>query len=204
MRGVFMKFNLGLNRMALKKALLGVCCLIMAVGIAACSNQNNGSTPSKLEYSNALEFMQTIWDRENINDKPSVFGGLGEDAKADIPGEVDLKDTDSIQGFLFVPQSLVNASSSAACVMNAMLSNDFTASAWQIKEGTELDPIVVEIEQKLKDTHWLCSFPEEYDILVQDDFVVVVFGKKAQVAPFVEAAEKVMTNAQKTNGLFEE
>lgn len=196
-----MYFNLSLTRA--KKLWIAVCCAIVAFSFTACSNQNNSADASKLEFKDATELLTNIWDHENINDKPSmVFGGVGEEAIQEGPGPVDLEQTDSIKGTLNVPIELVESSTTAASVMNGIMPNDFTVSSWQLKEDANVDSIITKIEDTLKSAQWLCTFPEEYNIFVQDGFVVVVFGKTAQVQPFVEATKKVMSNAELTTGLF--
>lgn len=197
-----MYFNLGLKKVS--KLLIALCCALMTMNVVACSNQDQSSNASKLEFEDATELLTNIWDRENINDKPTmVFGGIGEAMVEEKPGAVDVEQKDSIEGVLYVPMDLASSSTSGASVMNAIMANDFTASAWQLKEDADVDTLQTQIEEKLKSAQWLCTFPEEYDILIQDGFVVVVFGKTAQVQPFVEATKEVMTNAQITTGQFE-
>lgn len=197
-----MYFNLELKKVG--KLLIALCCALLMLNIAACSNQNQSTNVSKLEFEDATELLTNIWDRENINDKPTmVFGGIGESMIEEKPGTVDLEQKDSIEGVLNVPIDLASSSTTAASVMNGIMANDFTASAWQLKEDADVDALVKQSEEKLKSAQWLCTFPEEYDILVQDGFAVVVYGKTAQVQPFVEAAKKVMTEAQITTGQFE-
>lgn len=197
-----MYYNVELKKVG--KLLIAFCCALMAFNFVACSNQDQSSDVSKLEFEDATELLTNIWDRENINDKPNmVFGGIGETMVEEKPGAVDIAQKDSIEGVLYVPMDLANSSTSGACVMNAIMANDFTASAWQLKDDVDVDALQTQIEEKLKSAQWLCTFPEEYDIAVQDGFVVVVYGKTAQVQPFVEAAKQVMANAEVTTGQFE-
>lgn len=147
--------------------------------------------------------LEEIWNQEEEDSKPSIIGGLSDEISEEQPLAISLKDVQSVSSMLNVPADLVEGSEDAACMMNAMMANAFTVSAWQLKEDANADDLISQIETALHDTQWMCTFPEEYLIACSGRFVVVGYGYKEQLDPFADALKTVMPNAKITENPIE-
>lgn len=177
-----------------KKWMAVLAVFAMAFCLAACSSNedNKGETG---QYVSAQELLLKVWNEEESDNKPAVFGGVGDQLVENEPLALDLSQKDILENALTVPASLIEASDNASSIMNAMMANNFTASAWHLKEGADVSALAKEVSEKLVSNQWMCSMPEEYVILQEGSNLVVVYGLKDQVDPFVEAFNKVCTNA---------
>lgn len=194
------------NRMNwLQKAGIVFLAIVMAFAFAGCSNQSDSKgEASKLDYPDAQTLLVALWEQVAEDQKPAVIGGVGDEAAADMPQALDLGQKENLEHALTVTPALVDAAESGSSLMNAMMANSFTASVWQLKEGSDLKALVEEEGKKMQDNQWICSFPDEYAVYGKDNFIVVCYGLTDQVKPFEEAVEKTLTNAETVKGQFAE
>lgn len=192
---------------AAKLALSSLLVFSPMVGLAGCAQNVSSEVSSDekaFDFSDSQALLMAIWEKENDEDKPMIIGGVGENVSESEPLALDLSAEDQLRAALVVPESLIKDSVDGASVMNGMMANSFTASAWQLKDGVDTSALLEKIEQGLLDNHWMCTFPDEYDLFLQDNFLIVSFGQTGQIEPFVKAVKEVMTNAVMVSGKFEE
>lgn len=192
---------------AAKLALSSLLFFSPMVGLAGCTQNVSSEVSSDekaFDFSDSQALLMAIWEKENDEDKPMIIGGVGENVSESEPLALDLSAEDQLRAALVIPESLIKDSVDGASVMNGMMANSFTASAWQLKDGVDTSALLEKIEQGLLDNHWMCTFPDEYDLFLQDNFLVVSFGQTGQIEPFVKAVKEVMTNAVMVSGKFEE
>lgn len=174
--------------------------VLMPIGAAGCSSPKSDNA---LAYDDAQQMMEEVWNVQDEQSKPAVFGGMGMDAAEGEPGDVSLEDPAAAATAYNVPEDLVKSSENASSMMNAMMSNAFTVSAWELKEGKDAKALVEQTEKQLKETPWICTTPEEYAIGYQGRFVIVVYGYSDQVKPFVEALEKTCPDMELIRGAIQ-
>lgn len=192
---------------ALKLALSSMLAISPVMVLAGCSSNAGNEVSSNdkdFDFSNAQALLLAIWEKENDDDKPMIIGGVGDNVSETEPLALDLSAEEMLKSTLVVPESLIKNSVDGASVMNGIMANAFTASAWQLKEGADSAALIDEIEKTIKDNHWVCTFPDQYDIFLQDNFVVVSFGQQGQIEPFVTAVKQVMTKAETFSGKLAE
>lgn len=172
----------------LRKALTALAAILMA-GITAMSVMGCFSSPDQ-KFDDAQSLLLYVWNKVPMDERPSVFGGVGGDQLEGEPAPLDLSNQEMICSALVVPAELVTSSKSGSSLINAMMANSLTISAWQLKSQENEDVLIANMEKTLQDNQWLCELPEEYTILKYDDFLVVVFGLKSQTEPFVKTMRK--------------
>lgn len=180
-----------------KKLLLASLSAVMTFGAAGCSSNSAPDTETEAPaYVNAQELLLKVWQADEDENKPAVFGGAGDDITENEPMAVNLSDPELLENAFTVPADLIDASESGASLMNAMMANHFTASAWQLKSGTNAAAIAKSMSEKVANNQWICAFPEEYYILQTGDYLILVYGLSDVVKPFVNAFESVCANGK--------
>lgn len=174
--------------------------------MAGCSNSSSTGSESgavKTEYADAQALLEAVWNATKEDERPAVVGGMGNNVTEGMPMAISLDEPDTIAAGLNVPADLVEQSEDASVMMNAMMSNAFTASAWQLKDSASAQTLVDQIKTTLSDTHWLCTMPEVYSIVEYGNEIIVVYGYSDQVKPFIDALRSVCPDAKITDGVFE-
>ena len=174
--------------------------------MAGCSNSSSTGSESgavKTEYADAQALLEAVWNATKEDERPAVVGGMGNNVTEGMPMAISLDEPDTIAAGLNVPADLVEQSEDASVMMNAMMANAFTASAWQLKDSASAQTLVDLIKTTLSDTHWLCTMPEVYSIVEYGNEIIVVYGYSDQVKPFIDALRSVCPDAKITDGVFE-
>lgn len=174
--------------------------------MAGCSNSSSTGSESgavKTEYADAQALLEAVWNATKEDKRPAVVGGMGNNVTEGMPMAISLDEPDTIAAGLNVPADLVEQSEDASVMMNAMMANAFTASAWQLKDSASAQTLVDLIKTTLSDTHWLCTMPEVYSIVEYGNEIIVVYGYSDQVKPFIDALRSVCPDAKITDGVFE-
>lgn len=174
--------------------------------MAGCSNSSSTGSESsavKTEYADAQALLEAVWNATKEDERPAVVGGMGNNVTEGMPMAISLDEPDTIAAGLNVPADLVEQSEDASVMMNAMMANAFTASAWQLKDSASAQTLVDQIKTTLSDTHWLCTMPEVYSIVEYGNEIIVVYGYSDQVKPFIDALRSVCPDAKITDGVFE-
>lgn len=174
--------------------------------MAGCSNSSSTGSESgavKTEYADAQALLEAVWNATKEDEPPAVVGGMGNNVTEGMPMAISLDEPDTIAAGLNVPADLVEQSEDASVMMNAMMANAFTASAWQLKDSASAQTLVDQIKTTLSDTHWLCTMPEVYSIVEYGNEIIVVYGYSDQVKPFIDALRSVCPDAKITDGVFE-
>lgn len=178
---------------------LAFCVVCGSLFLAGCSNgssaaANKGDDLSRFESAESL--LLEIWNKEETEAKPSIIGGLSDEISEDAPQAIEISDPETVAGMLNVPPALVEQSKDGACMMNAMMANAFTVSAWQLKSDANTAALTSEAEAAIRDTHWMCTFPEEYQIATSGRFMIIAYGYTDQITPFMTALKEVMPEAK--------
>lgn len=185
-----------MNMNKLSKVLLVFCTIFGTVELSACSNtQPSDSSSAAKTFANAQEVMEACWKGDDSTDKPPVMGGYGEDYVEDKPAALNLEDAANVAATYSMPVEVLEEAQDASGMMHAMMANHFTAICIQLKEGSDVKAAADKINEYLKNNHWLCGQPEEYQILTAGSYIITCIGLKDTVDPFMESALAILDNA---------
>lgn len=167
----------------MKKKIILVCVLSLVLAFTGCSSSgnkgttSNGSAQTKAEIASCEDLLNQVWDTFAEDEKfAAVGGGITTlvDGKA---GNCDLTDTEYMMYSLMVPEDQLENVDEAASLIHMMNANTFTGAAFHLKEMDDVDDFVEELEENIKNTQWICGFPDLLNVfVVNDEYVVSVFG----------------------------
>ncbi|MCF0258940.1 MAG: hypothetical protein HUJ54_03680 [Erysipelotrichaceae bacterium] len=168
----------------MNKILKAAAAALLCLTCFGCSSQ---VSKQEIKYDNPQMLLSDAWNKMTGPEKPSITGGFGEDMVEDSPRAVDLKDASGLSVMYNVPKEVIDQSSAGATMMNAMLSNVFTASAWQLSSPDEINRMAEETKQFLETNHWLDGVPECYAILSNGKILVITYGTSVIVENFCKS-----------------
>ena len=158
-----------------------------STGDESTGDESTGDETVELAYGSALEILEKIWATYGDDEKFSVGGGNYD--VMDAPGKFDLTGDESAESLDFMthfPADHFAKIDDAATMMHAMNGNNFTVGAYHFTSADGMDGMADVLKDALKNTHWMCGFPESAVIIsVPGDYLVVVYGVNDAVNPFV-------------------
>lgn len=184
----------------MKKLIAILLMVSMSAALFGCGNkdagtgenagQENEQNAAAVEVKDALEVLTTVWAdfyEEGTPDEEKMYiaGGGYENMTMDAPGAVDPADTDSLTGLLSFPADSVDMIDDAASMMHAMNANTFTAGVYHLVDAADQQALADSLKESIKNTQWMCGFPEVLVIAsINDDYVVTAIGNTDIVETF--------------------
>lgn len=114
-----------------------------------------------------------------------IGGGDYSNMTMDVPGAVNVTDTDSLDGLYGMPASAAAYIDEAAGMMHMMNANTFTAACYHLINAADMSTIVGELKTSIMNRQWMCGFPDTLIIVqVGADCVVSAFGNAELIEYF--------------------
>lgn len=173
-------------------AVLAVIAGLFLLSGCSLSASQDRTEKADLHYEDASSLLEAVWKEDPKEQRPAVVGGIGSTAVEDKVAPIPLEEPEILAPSLAVPEQLVKASRSGACIRQALLANDFTAMIWQVDDNQDLEELAQKCQEQLKINPWLDTVPQVYAIAWQSDFIMICYGQKTWVDPFVKASQSVM------------
>lgn len=163
---------------------------LMTSLLTACGGGNGTDNPAS--YADSLELMNNIWSAYDEADMFPVGGGDSTNPVMDGPGKFDVKNSAELDSTLAIPESQAANIDDAASMMHMMNANLFTAGAYGLVEGADVETFAQDVQNNIDSRHWLCGAPEKFVIISSDSYVMVAFGSTQNIDTFKEKAEEVL------------
>lgn len=128
-------------------------------------------------YASAVEVLSGIYD--SYTDEEKVFpvcGGDQNNMVDNAPGAYALTEASMMDSMLGMPEAEVGKLESAASMIHMMNANTFTAAAYIVKDGTDVDALLEAIKTDINSKQWMCGFPETLVTLKSGNVIVTAFG----------------------------
>ncbi len=142
----------------------------MACGTSRQENtqtENESKQENSVSISEANEILTKVWDTYKEDEKFYVEG----------PMRLEEADAGYLERAFCFPAKSVNQIDDVAMLLHSMNANTFSAAAYHITEGTDMQALAEDIKDKTLDNQWLCGFPERLIIVaVGDEYLVTAFG----------------------------
>ncbi len=139
-------------------------------------NENNNEEVKLEGVEGPVDILEAVWAKYAEDEMFFAMGGDPAHAVNAAPGEFSLEDKDSLAALLVCKDDAVDMVESAASIMHAMVTNNFTGAVYKVKEG-KTDAFVTAMKEAIQGNQWVCGFPEKLLIAeVTDDYVVVAYG----------------------------
>ena len=176
----------------MKKLVAMMLTLTLALGITACGGGAAGGQTVKddTEGKKAVDILTDAWANYETDEKFAISGGGYENMTMDTPGEVNVSDTDSLDGLLGFPADSAGLIDDAASMMHMMNQNTFTAGVYHVTNADDVQAVADALKENIMNRQWMCGFPDELVVYsVGTNYVVAVFGLEDVVDNFEEALE---------------
>ncbi len=130
--------------------------------------------------------INSAWALFGEDEKFPVAGGdfssgeLYEEAapfSLDNPAELD-----RLTGF---PAAEISKIDSAASMIHMLNTNTFSAGAFHVTAGTDMDALCQSIKDNVLSRRWMCGFPDKVIVAKVGDYIVCAYGLNETVDPFV-------------------
>ena len=182
----------------MKKIIAMLLALSVMGTMPGCGNKESGTEQpdqqteqdTAVAVKDSLEVLTTVWADFYGEDVPEeermyIAGGGYENMVMDAPGTIDPADTDSLTGLLSFPADSVDLIDDAASMMHAMNANTFTAGVYHVVDAKDQQTLADSLKESIKNTQWMCGFPEVMIIAgINDDYVVTAIGNTDIVETF--------------------
>lgn len=175
----------------MKKKLFFMCMLSMVMAFTGCSSgggketTSNDSSQIKAEIVSCEDLLNQVWDMFAEDEKFAAIGGGMTSLVDGKAGNCDLTDTEYIMYSLMVPEDQLENVDEAASLIHMMNANTFTGAAFHLTEMDDVDDYVEELEENIKNTQWMCGFPDTLNIFtVNGEYVVSTFGNAEIIENF--------------------
>ena len=132
----------------MKRILAVALCFVMLFTLAACNtaktptNTEGTSSSTKWDGKSALEIMQTITQKADIQIMTEVMDGSEFYQNALTLGELNFKEI--------------------AICMPMISSQRFEAAVIRVQDGTDIAAYVSDLEQRAANAQWICASPPDY------------------------------------------
>ncbi len=142
--------------------------------------------PAEITIASPSEVINSAWALFSEDEKFPVAGGdfgsgeLYEEAapfSLDNPAELD-----RLTGF---PAAEISKIDSAASMIHMMNTNTFSAGAFHVTAGTDMDALCQSIKDNVLSRRWMCGFPDKVIVAKVGDYIVCAYGLNETVDPFV-------------------
>lgn len=183
----------------MKKLLAFFLIAVTVFSLAACTKSNDGSPDSggSDEIADALELLNTVWNRYEEGDKFAAAGGdmSEENMTADGPGNYSIEDGDAIDAALGFPASSLDKIDGAASLVHMMNANTFTCGAFRVKDKKDISPLASNIKDNIMARQWMCGFPDKLVIASVDSYIVSFFGNEEIINQFKDKLTEAYASA---------
>lgn len=153
--------------------------------------QENESKP-KIEIANAEEILIKTWDEYAEEERFDIMGGHFYSAKIGEPAKYDLTETVDLEEMFCVPEIEGKKIDNAATMVDLFNAARFTAGAFHIKDGENVDEFIEAVKAQVYANLWHGETPKKLVIMkVNEQYVVTVFGREALVNEFKLNIESV-------------
>lgn len=142
--------------------------------------------PAEITIASPSEVINSAWALFGEDEKFPVAGGdfssgeLYEEAapfSLDNPAELD-----RLTGF---PAAEISKIDSAASMIHMMNTNTFSAGAFHVTAGTDMDALCQSIKDNVLSRRWMCGFPDKVIVAKVGDYIICAYGLNETVDPFV-------------------
>lgn len=152
-------------------------------GCVACgtSGQENTQTESDTKQENQL----SISDANEI--LTQVWGAYKEEEKffAEGPMKLEGVEADYLERAFCFPAERASQIDDVAILLHSMNANTFSAAAYHLTEGADMQELAEGIKDTTLDNQWLCGIPERLIIIaVGDEYLVTAYGNGEVVENF--------------------
>lgn len=183
----------------MKKLLAIVLAALLLLSLAACAakgetpDATDGTTapdvtdaPNVTESIDPLELLTTVWNAYPEDERFAAVGGdIGsENTKENEPGVFSVADISEVDRNLGYPSARGDCLEAAASLIHMLNTNTFTAGAYQIKSGTDMDALAKDLVENIKSRQWICGFPDRLLVAYVGNCLIGVFGADDLVQTF--------------------
>lgn len=163
----------------MKKIVAMALVFVMACSVTACGSNNEANhaqESQKVEVADAAELLTTVWDAY-AGEEFAAMGGDFENPVDGAPGVFDHTNLENLDAMLAVPADGAALIDDAASLMHMMNANSFTAGAFHVANGEDVQAFADLMKESIMNRQWMCGFPETMLIVsIGGEYVVSAFG----------------------------
>ena len=111
-----------------------------------------------------------------------------------ISGSISITDPSEVDRNLGYPAAQGDQLESAASLTHMLNANTFTAGAYQIKDGADMDALAKELEKNIQSRQWICGFPDRLLVAYVGNCLVGVFGADDLVQTFQDQLSAIFAD----------
>lgn len=194
----------------MKKLLAIVLAALMLLSLAACAAKENPTetsapdttvpdttaAPDTTDSIDPLELLTTVWNAYPEDERFAAVGGdIGsENTKENEPGVFSIADLSEVDRNLGYPAAQGDQLEAAASLIHMLNTNTFTAGAYQIKDGADMDALAKALEENIQSRQWVCGFPDRLLVAYVGNCLVGVFGADDLVQAFQDRLSEAYAN----------
>lgn len=168
--------------------------IAMALSFTACGNNKGGQEAGQVqqvEIADSAELLTKVWEAYPGEVFP-VMGGGYDNSVVDLPGTIDHTDAETMEALLGMPADGADYVHDAASMIHMMNANTFTAGAYRMNNGEDVQAFADLMKAALMSRQWMCGIPEKLVIAtVGNDYVVTVVGAADLLDNFKTALDEV-------------
>jgi len=191
----------------MKKILSLVLAVMMVLSMAACTNNDNGTTTAGTTEAqghnpgSSLEILENVWAAYAEDEKFAVIGGsidpeTGNAANMEGPGNYDMAQAENLTYNLLIPADQLANVDEAATMIHMMNANTFTGGVVHLTDGADVEAFVDALRTAIQGNQWMCGFPDKLVIGTIGNYVLVAFGLNDAMDPFQEHLGTVYSGIQ--------
>ena len=115
----------------------------------------------------------------------------------DAPGNFDVAQAEGLSAMVHIPVEEIGTIDGAATMLHMMNANSFSSGAFHLAAGTDAATFATMMQEAIKNTRWMCGFPEKLLITsIADEYVVVAFGVTDLMDVFTAHLSEAYADAQ--------
>ena len=130
--------------------------------------------------------METVTEKDPESGKEESY-----EVPKNEPGAISLSDGENLESQTLFPAASVDKLESAAVFFNIRNQNHGTFAAFEVKNESDVQALADMMKNKIKDTQWLCGFPDRYQIMRVGDIIVFSYGLENLMSAWKSAVSSV-------------
>lgn len=182
----------------MKKILSVLMAVAMTAALAACgggAGDNDGGTASS--YESAFDVLNKAAMAQAEDQLFPIVGGDSENMTDNTPGKFDISKTEELDATLALPASETEKIDDAASMIHMMNANTFTAAAYHLVDGTDVNAFAEAVKENVMARQWMCGKPDTFIVInVDGQYVITAFGADESIESFKTTTLSAMEGAE--------